>query len=1176
MNCKLSFLIFSFTLLIMSSSAYCAAEKIHVLILHSYHENIPWSKGLTKGINSAFDTSGLDVEFHIEYMDHIRHSRNNIFPDLEMLYKNKFKAIKISIIIATDDIALDFLLKRRNLLFPKVPVVFCGPNNFQVSRISGHEKITGVAENPNFKGTLHLMFELHPEVSQIAVIADREPAALNRLKQLKRITPIFEKKAKFIYTTDENMEKLKEELQSFGKNTIVLYLSFLRDQQGKEYSVGVEVLKELSDSCRLPFYTYKKIDIGHGAVGGVVISEELMARYAAQMAVKILQGNPVSTIPIIMDTPTVAMFDYNKLKQFGINETAISRESIVVNKPFSFYKTYKRLVWSISGIIGFLIFFIAILSINIIRRKQAEEKLRQSEKKYRGIFDNATEGIFQTSRGGKIVEANDALARIMGFDSSRVLMQHVTNVKHQIYAEPEKRDELLMLIEKHGYVKGFETKFIRKDGIIIHVSINIHAILDTRNNILYYEGILDDITDKKQTQDLQISKQKAEASAQAKSDFLAQMSHEIRTPMNAIMGMTDLTLRTELTPRQYNYLTNVNMSAQSLLGIINDILDFSKIEAGKFTIESIVFYLHDVIGNILNMFSIRVDEKKLELLLSLDKNVPLSFIGDPLRLEQILINLVSNAIKFTDEGKILIKISITEKSETQATLCFAVQDSGVGISPEHLSEIFTPFTQADDSVTRKYGGTGLGLSICKKLVRAMGGDMRVESESGAGSTFEFSVILGLPSPDQCKSVLPSELDGLKVLVVDHNEASRTFIDHFLSSSGLSCEVTDNSQNALEKLAESIDNVPYELVIMDWDVPGIGEIETSKRIKIDFRLALLPTIVMVSASRQDDALQKVEDAEFSAFLIKPVNPSLLVDTIIEVSGDKDAGGSEEKEPIFPCIETSKSLKGIRVLLVEDNEINKYVATEMLEYEGIIVTTADNGREAVRKATQSDFDVILMDIQMPKMSGYEATHEILNHPDYNETPIIAMTAHALQNHREKCMDAGMKDYLRKPIDSKILFDTLVKWTSSSNLSSQEGFDANLHLKNEFSKDKESNPCQKLSVVDMKAGIKRLNGNRALYKKILKEFVQNHADAADKIENALKNRDMENARNLIHTIKGVSGNIAAKMLFNSALDLETAIEKDAANFESRFNQFQNSLNMTVKTINRHIEGYGKIELG
>ncbi|MGB5751035.1 MAG: response regulator, partial [Desulfobacterales bacterium] len=475
--------------------------------------------------------------------------------------------------------------------------------------------------------------------------------------------------------------------------------------------------------------------------------------------------------------------------------------------------------------------------------------------------------------------------------------------------------------------------------------------------------------------DLDEARSEAEDATKAKSEFLANMSHEIRTPMNAIMGMAHLAMKTDLTAKQYDYLKKVDISAKSLLGIINDILDFSKIEAGKMDMEAVDFQLEDTLDNISTLVGIKTQEKGLELLFKTDPAVPRALVGDPLRLGQILINLSNNAVKFTDTGEIVVATELVKKEKAQVTLKFSVHDTGIGMTAEQAAKLFQPFAQADSSTTRKYGGTGLGLTISKRLAEMMGGEIWVESQPGRGSTFSFTANLGLGKERAKKRFKPaSELRGMQVLVVDDNATSRSILQGMLESFSFEVSLASSGEEGIAELEAASKDKPFELVIMDWKMPEMDGIEASRRIKGHKGLSKIPPIILVTAYGREEVMQQADEVGLEGFLLKPVSPSMLFDATMQAFGEAVPEISRITQRKKQEAEALKHIQGARLLLVEDNEINQQVAREILEGAGLNVTLATNGQEAVNAVKESNYDAVLMDVQMPVMDGYTATRKI----------------------------------------------------------------------------------------------------------------------------------------------------------------------------------------------------------
>ncbi|MFC1848918.1 response regulator [candidate division CSSED10-310 bacterium] len=769
-----------------------------------------------------------------------------------------------------------------------------------------------------------------------------------------------------------------------------------------------------------------------------------------------------------------------------------------------------------------------------IENAQFYSQMKESENKFRSIFENATEGIFQATLDGSIFTANSSLAFILGFDSVPELMNSTTDIMKLFILEPAKRGEFLQLLKKQEAVKNFETQAHKKDGQIIDISLNVHFIYDENNELLYYEGILEDITQRKRTEYLRIAKEAAEAATQSKSDFLASMSHEIRTPMNAIMGLSDLALKTDLTAKQRDYLVKIGSSAHSLLGIINDILDLSKIEAGKLTLESVDFQLHDVMNNMMDLLANKAAENGLDLNVSVAADVPCALIGDPLRLGQVLINLTNNALKFTDHGEVSISVELVDVINNKTRVEFAVADSGIGISRNQISTLFEAFTQADGSTTRKYGGTGLGLPICKRLVEMMAGEIWVHSEPGRGSTFSFTAEFDLqPHVRDQKMVLSAELQGKKVLVVEDNVTTQKILMDHLSAYNFETTAVSSGQAALDELQTTADS-PYELVCMDWQMPGLDGIETARRIK-ESSATPDPKIIMITSYGREELMHKARKAGVDAFLIKPVNQAMLFHTIMDVF-DQKIESKEYREPApFRKLEVMEKIKGSRILLVEDNSINQQVAMEILQSAQVRVEVTDNGQKAVEAVRHVQFDAVLMDIQMPVMDGYEATRLIRKNPLFTKLPIIAMTAYAMKGDREKCFQAGMNDYVTKPIETEQLYSTLAKWVYAKETCAELPTAEQSLCPPEADIDFPEH----VPGIDIDSGLKRVSGNKKLLFKLIQEFASDYVNAVDDVKNALLSRDTSLTLQLVHTLKGISGNISASQLHNLAAALETEIK-------------------------------------
>jgi two-component system sensor histidine kinase/response regulator len=825
---------------------------------------------------------------------------------------------------------------------------------------------------------------------------------------------------------------------------------------------------------------------------------------------------------------------------------------------------------------------------DISELKQAEEALRERALQLRTIFQKSPIGVLHVGKDGTVLDCNERHAELMGSTPEKIigmnLRKEIRNdeVRSAVYgALAGEQNEFE---GEYTSVRGGKTVVVRSVFSPIEPGTSPTEVINTTEDITERKKMERELQEQIQEldeaqsamlnmmEDLDEEKARAEEATRAKSDFLANMSHEIRTPMNAVIGMAYLALKTELTPKQQDYLNKIQSSANSLLGIINDILDFSKIEAGMLDMESVDFQLEDTLDNISTLVGIKTQENELELLFKTDASVPTALVGDPLRLGQILINLSNNAVKFTEVGEIVVSTELVKKDNAQVTLKFSVQDTGVGMTSEQAAKLFQPFMQADASTTRKYGGTGLGLTISKRLAEMMGGEIWVESEQGRGSTFSFTANFGLGQEKARKQYKPAyELRGMKVLVVDDNATSRNILQEMLESFTFEVTVAASGPEGIAELENAKVDKPFELVVMDWKMPGMDGIEASRQIKDHEGLSKIPAIILVTAYGREEIMQQAEEVELDGFLLKPVNPSMLFDTIIQAFGEAVPETSRIAQKSEQETEASEHIRGANVLLVEDNEINQQVAKEILEGAGLNVALAADGQEGVNAVKESNYDVVLMDVQMPVMDGYTATREIRKDKQFKDLPIIAMTAHAMAGDEDKSLKAGMNGHVTKPIDPDQLFSTLQKWVKpvAAQAAVQKPPVHEASPEPDQTVPHEDELPETLPGFDLEAGLKRLQGNRRLYRKLLVDFGANYTETAAEIRKTLDANDFDQAHSLVHNIKGLAGNLEATDLQAAAVEMEKLVKGQTAKASSnkdikqRFKELENALDQALNAV-------------
>jgi len=786
---------------------------------------------------------------------------------------------------------------------------------------------------------------------------------------------------------------------------------------------------------------------------------------------------------------------------------------------------------------------------DVTQRRKTEKALKESKERLRTVMETIADPLVVYDDQGKVTYLNPAFTRVFGWSFNELLGQRIDFVPDEEI--PETQKAIARIFQGDG-LYGFETRRRTKNGTTIAVRIGAALLLDPQGKPNGSVVNFQDITQEKQAQD-ELNKMNqelqkaieqatlmahdAEAANNAKSDFLANMSHEIRTPLNGVLGMTGLLLDTDLNEDQRHYARTVLNSGEGLLGVINDILDFSKIEAGKLEMETIDFDLRYMLDDFASIMLVHMKEKELEFLCAASPEVPVLLQGDPGRLRQILANLVGNAAKFTKKGEISVRVYMEKETQTDVRLLFSVKDTGIGISPEKHDLLFQSFSQADTSTTRKFGGTGLGLTISKKLCEMMGGKIGVNSEEGKGSEFWFTALFKkqVELPDPVIPVEKVDMKGLRVLIVDDNKTNREILLGQLGSWGCIVEEAAIGPEALRILYdERIKKDSFQLAILDMQMPVMDGLSLGKIIKSDDKLKSIHLVMMTSMGQAGDA-KVFEEVGFAAYLVKPVGYSDLFDCLARIISD---GSKPQKKGAIITRHTVREHreKSVRILLAEDNITNQQVVTGLLKKFGFVnVKIAINGTKVVKAFEEDSYALVLMDIQMPEMDGFEATRQIRkieSVSDRKRIPIIAMTAHAMKEDRDKCLSAGMDDYVSKPIDPKKLLEALER-----GLLKEKNVAAPLAREHDKTLNQRSIAQNDQMVFDKDAFMDRLTGDAELAAIVISGFLEDIPKQMESLKGFIHQKNTEDAGKQGHQIKGAAGNVGADSLRQIAYKIEIA---------------------------------------
>jgi len=779
-------------------------------------------------------------------------------------------------------------------------------------------------------------------------------------------------------------------------------------------------------------------------------------------------------------------------------------------------------------------------------RQAAEAATRVSEQalaRLRAIYDILPVGLTITDPDGRIIDCNPASEKLLGISREEHLTRRHDDKKWTILREdgsvmpPEEYPAVVALQQRRAVHNVLMQVITAARAVWLRVSAMPMASEGLGVVVAYF-----DVTEGRLQQEaLREAMQRAEEASRAKSQFLANMSHEIRTPMNAILGMLSLLQATPLSPRQQDYVSKTEGAARALLGLLNDILDFSKVEAGKMTLESAPIRLEALLRDLSVILAANIGSKPLEVLFDLDPRLPTAILGDSLRLKQVLINLGGNAIKFTERGTVVVRITVIERTSDTVELEFSVQDTGIGIAPQHLQRIFEGFSQAEASTTRRFGGTGLGLSISARLVALMGGQLQVQSEPGQGSRFYFRLRLPLAAADPPPVPTPQTPAGqpLRVLIIDDNPITRQVLQALAQSLGWLAEPAASGEEALALIAarQRAGSVPFDAIFVDWQMPGLDGWQTSLRIRQLLGDAA-PILVMVTAHGREMLAQRPaqEQALIDGYVVKPITPAMLLEALQQARQGEQASTAQPAS----ARPSAQRLQGLRILLVEDNPLNQQVARELLEREGAQVTVATDGAQGVQAIAQASppWDVVLMDVQMPVMDGYAATRQVRERLGLKDLPIIAMTANAMESDRQDALAAGMNDHIGKPFD----LDALVRTILAHSRRVPQA-DANAQAPTPAPAAPPATPLPDTPELELSAAVQRLGGDQDVLRQVLQSFMRELPRQLSKASELSGTGQLAEAARLLHTIKGASATVGATALARVAAEGETLLRASPA---------------------------------
>lgn len=1081
-----------YLLILITTFGATTNEAKNVLVINSYGYDFSLTEKIMKGILDSFEEKNVDVNFEVEFLDTRKMLDQTYYSKLAEMYKDKFKYTKFDVIICSDNEALFFIEKNRIELFNGVPVIFCGINGYEKSLLQGDKNVTGITEELGITETVESALKLHKDIKNLLVLNDKTESGkmFRRLIEKEELDKKFGIKLIFIDDFDLDIEKIPPKIKEFENNSILLFTFFTTDKNRKKIS-NEQTIKRIKEESNIPIYGLYEAFLDYGIVGGKLVSRYKQGKEAGFAAIKILNGEKIENIPIMVIKPDEYMFNYEELHKFKISKKSLPNESVVSNNPLSIYEKVKDIIWYVIFIFLSLIIIIVLLISVVLKTKKINKIIEETKKKaesnilfVRNMVNNAPSMYSVKDKQGRIILANKVFSDFFKLQINNVegksLVEIFAESNLDVTEAKEMTKDEFRVIEEGTEISGIEEEITlfndEKRWLYSNiVPLKIDGVED------YSLRVSLDITKRKLIElELKKAKEEAEELSIAKGHFLAIMSHEIRTPLNGIITMIgQLKEKEEKLGFLNREIEIMEISSKRLVNVIDETLNFSKIEYGQVDFELTEFDVRREVKNCIVLFEERVKEKGLELLFFVPISVPQILKGDIIKYHQILTNLLGNAVKFTKKGHILIELQVVELDNENLSLHTVVKDTGIGIEKENYDKIFNKFSQLENN--NKNNGVGLGLAITKELVERLGGTIAVESQIDKGSIFTVDIPVKKVKNMKTKSYGDKEL----IVLCDKNEYIDFYIKTVKNFKNLNFILAQEAEE-LSVILEGKENLENTIIIID----------SNEDVEIDKEKYRILNV----GSKSDN-----------------VKKYLLEERLVEVLGnetEKTIVGKLQEEIVVENIEKN-------ILVVEDDEISGEVLMLLLKDIGVnFVEWASSGEKAIELIKNKKYDLIFMDLQLPKVSGFEVVKSIRTEENINKkTNIIALTANSLEGTREKCLAQGFNEYLTKPIDKSKLVKTINEFLKYK----VEHF---TELREEFS------------------------NNTELLRKLMESFLRNIPLLAKDFENKLLNKDFEGMEKSVHKLKGAIGNIKTKEIYSLVEKVEDAVKNH--NYEKTINQF------------------------